>query len=254
MGRFRRVGEVVYGLAVLGAATLSAGIIGTALALPWVWLPRGARERRTSLAGQVFGRTVVQGLLGARAVVQGRVDLPAGQGALVLCNHRSWLDPPLLLGWTRSNGLAKREILFLPVIGFYGWLTGAVFFARGSAAARTAAREDVLTLIRAGCRVHVYPEGTRSRDGRLRSTVYLRLVSDCHAAGLPVVPCAVWGTERALPTQRRGAVPFQRVYLAIGPTMWPAEQGDPERFAEACWGAVGRLAERLAASDAAGAL
>ena len=51
--------------------------------------------------------------------------------------------------------------------------------------------------------------------------MFLRLVEDCHEAGVPVVPCAVWDTERALPCTRPAAVPFQAFHFAIGATRWP---------------------------------
>jgi 1-acyl-sn-glycerol-3-phosphate acyltransferase len=234
----RRVAEVGYGLAVLGLAVLTALVSGTLIALPFGWMRRGPRERVTVLAGAVFGWVVVRVLLLARPVVRGSVELPPGQGALVLCNHRSWLDPMVLLAWTSANGLSKREILYLPVIGFYGWLTGAVYFDRRSKAGRARAREEVLHLLRSGCRVALFPEGTRSRDGRLREKVYLRLVHDCYDEGIPVVPCAVWASERALPVDRAAAVPGQRFYLERGPVHWPAEHESAERFAEACWRGV----------------
>lgn len=241
----RRAAELGYGIAVLGLATCAALCVGTCMALPLAWLPRGRRERWTIHAARVFAWIVVRVLLVGRPVVRGEVDLPVGQGALVVCNHRSWLDPMVLLVWTGANGLSKQQILYLPVIGFYGWLTGAVFFDRHSKAARSRAREEVLHLLRSGCRVALFPEGTRSRDGELREQVYLRLIEDCHAEGIPVVPCAVWGTERSLPTARPAAIPAQRFLFSRGKPRWPAEHATPEAFAADCWRAVREQVESL---------
>ena len=118
----RRLAEIIYGLAVLAGAVVAASIIGTVMALPFVWMRRGPRERITIHAAEVFGWTIVRILLLARPRIHGQIDLPPDQGARIICNHRSWMDPPVLGAGTSANGLSKRQILYLPAIGFYAWL------------------------------------------------------------------------------------------------------------------------------------
>jgi 1-acyl-sn-glycerol-3-phosphate acyltransferase len=233
-----------YALGVLLGAIASAFVVGTALALPFAPLPRGRRERYTLTAAVIWARSVLA-LLGTTVVVTGESGLPSDTGALLLCNHRSWLDPLVLMAALRSNGLSKLEILFIPIIGFYGWLTGAVFFDRRVPAARHRARDEVMKLVRGGTRIQVFPEGTRSRDGQLREKVYLTLVEDCFRAGVPVVPCAVWATERVLPPGRPEAWPGQTVYLDVGPALDPRGFADAQAFAQACWSAVVRRVHRF---------
>ncbi|MBA2319963.1 MAG: 1-acyl-sn-glycerol-3-phosphate acyltransferase [Deltaproteobacteria bacterium] len=244
MSRLRSLIGAVYGAGVLLGAIASAAVIGTALALPFAPIPRGRRERYTLTAAVLWARSVLC-LLGARLVVTGESGLAPDEGALVLCNHRSWLDPVALIVALRSNGLSKREILWIPVIGLYGWLAGAVFFDRRDRAARQRARDDVLALIRGGARIQVFPEGTRSRDGRLSDKVYLTLAGDCYRAGHPVVPCAVWGTERALPVGVPVAWPGQTVCLDVGAALRPASFASEEAFVAACWDAVVRRVRRF---------
>lgn len=243
----RRVLGFVYGLWALVASVLSGLVIGTLGVLPFVVLPRGRRERYAMVAAQLWASVVVWPVLLARVRVSGRWRLPPGQGALLYCNHRSWLDPVLLMAVTRSNGLSKREIARLPVIGLYGRLAGAVFFDRRRIEDRQRARREVVMLARGGHRIQVFPEGTRSLE--LRRKVYLTTAHDAFAHGLPVVPCAVWGTERALPREP-AAYPLQRVRLDIGDPLWPHEHPDAESFASACWAEVVRRVEALAEEEA----
>jgi 1-acyl-sn-glycerol-3-phosphate acyltransferase len=244
-----RVAGALYGVGVLAVAVVLGFFVGTFGVVPFAVVPRGKRERYTMPSAVLFARIVVAGLLGVRARVEGAPDLAEGEGAVVVCNHRSWLDPLLLLWKAKAIGLSKAEIFWIPFIGLYGWLAGAVFFDRRSAGDRVRARREVMTLVRGGHRVQVFPEGTRSRDGRIGSRVYLTLPMDCHEAGLPVVCCAVYGTERVLPPNEPAAWPFQEVRLRFGRTMRPKDFPDSRTFADACWAEVVALATALESEE-----
>jgi 1-acyl-sn-glycerol-3-phosphate acyltransferase len=226
-------------VAVMGMflSVLAAFVIGGVTILPFVVVPRGRRERYTMPGAVWWASLVLHAILFARPRVTGQAEIAEG-GALFLCNHRSWLDPLLLMAYTRSQGLSKREILYIPFVGMYGWLTGAVFFDRSSPAQRSRAREETMQLVRGGHRIHVFPEGTRSRSAELGPKVYLTLVRDCFDAGVPVVPCAVWATDHTLPPGRIAAIPCQACRLDIGAARHPRDFPDAEAFAVACWADV----------------
>ncbi|MEZ4323172.1 MAG: lysophospholipid acyltransferase family protein [Myxococcota bacterium] len=219
--------------------------------LPFLPIPRGRRERYTMVAAAAWARLVVRGVLMARVHVDGEPGLAEGEGAILVCNHRSWVDPLLLMGWVQSNGLSKRAILFFPVIGLFGWLAGAVYFDRRDRNARARARDEVLFLVKNGHRIQVFPEGTRSRDGQIKSKVFLTLVRDAYEAGLPVVPCAVMHTDRTLPVGTFTAHPFQDVYLHVGPAMRPADFESDAAFAIEAWKRVKDRVRQLEADTAA---
>lgn len=231
-------------------AAVSTGLAyGTVGVLPFAVLPRGRRERYAMVTAQAWARTVVRHVLQTRVTRTGTWSLPADQGAVIFCNHRSWLDPLLLMSETRSNGLSKREIFWIPVIGLYGHLAGAIFFDRRDLEDRHRARREVMRLVSGGHRVQVFPEGTRSRDGELHQRVYLTTAFDAWERGLPVVPCAVYGTERVLPPHTPAAFLGQEVRLDIGEPLRPADYPSAQAFAEACWAEVVARFERLRAED-----
>lgn len=229
----RRVAAAVFGVWALGMSVLSAAVIGTTMLLPFWPVPRGRRERYTIVGAQVWARFVVQVVLLTRVEVKG--SIPAGDGALLVCNHRSWLDPLLLIGWTRSNGLSKKQVLYIPAVGFFGWLSGAVYFDRKNPEERAHARDEVMRLIRGGHRIQLFPEGTRTTTGRLREKVYLTLARDAWEAGVPVVPTAVFDTERVLPVGRPVAYPFQRVRIEVLEALHPDRYESAEAFAAEAW-------------------
>lgn len=234
-----------YGVYALVAGVVSAFVVGTVAILPFVVLPRGKRERYAIVGAAAWSWFAVRVLLLARPRIASDLPLPAGQGALVVSNHRSWVDPLVLMYTTRASGLSKQTILWLPFIGLYGWLAGSVFFNRGNPAQRARARQEVMRLLRAGSRIQLFPEGTRSRDGRLIERVHLTLVHDCFEAGLPVVPCALYGTERPLPPGRAVAFPGQAFDVSVGRPLWPKDYADAAAFADAVWSDVRRRVEAL---------
>lgn len=242
----RRIASAVFGVAVLVAASLLALFMGLFLVLPHALRPRGVRERYTMPGAVTWSGLVLRHLLRARVRVHGGPAPEDPAGLLILSNHRSWLDPLVLMHHTRSNGLSKSAIAWWPFIGLMGWLTGAVYFDRNDKKARARARDEVLHLVRSGNRVQVFPEGTRTRDGRIGKRIYLNLAMDCYKHGLPVLCCAVWRTDRVLPPDFFGAWWDQDVDLWVGPVLQPAGYKDARSFAAACWAEVVRGVDELA--------
>jgi 1-acyl-sn-glycerol-3-phosphate acyltransferase len=137
--------------------------------------------------------------------VRGAESIPKRGGAILASNHLAVADSfflPLMIR-RRLTFLAKREYFTTP--GLRGWLKRRFFSAAGqvpidrsSGSAAQAALDTGVRLLNAGKLLGIYPEGTRSPDGRLyrgRTGVgWLAL-----ASGLPVIPVAMIGTDRVLP-------------------------------------------------------
>lgn len=247
---FEQAIGVVLAAYALAASVVLAGAMGLVLVLPFVVVPRGRRERYTMPPARWWAGLVIDRVLGVRTRVRGSLELGEHEGALVLSNHRSWLDPLLLMRHLRSNGLSKRMILWIPFVGLMGWLSGAVFFDRENKRDRARARQEVLDLVRAGHRIQVFPEGTRTREGLVGKRIYLNLAMDCFKEGIPVVCCAVWRTEDVLPVGVFQAWYGREVDLVVGRTLRPADFPDARRFAQACWDEVVGHVERLSRAGA----
>jgi 1-acyl-sn-glycerol-3-phosphate acyltransferase len=215
--------------------------------LPFVVLPRGRRERYAIHGARLFGWLSLRLTMFARDRALGVEHLPRradGRGYLVVCNHRSWLDPALLLLHARAQGIAKKELVWVPFFGPNGYVSGGIFFDRKDPRDRARVVPEAVKLLRGGGNIQLFPEGTRTRDGHLREKVHLRLLVSAWEHGIDVVPAACWGTERAAPATSIGALPGQEMGIEFAPPLDRAAFSDGQAFAEATWAEVRRLAER----------
>ena len=137
---------------------------------------------------------------GIDIVVTGMENVPAGRPCIFMCNHVSNLDPPVVLPMLpgRSAVLLKKELMSIPILGRAMRMGRFIPVERGGK--RDAAQASVLAAgeaLKDGLNILVFPEGTRSKDGRLQSfkkgPFYLAM--ETHA---PVVPVAVAGTEKMM--------------------------------------------------------
>lgn len=147
--------------------------------------------------------------LGWHPTVEGAENIPAHGGAILAGNHLSVSDE-LLLGMTVSRHIAfwaKTE--YFSGSGFRGWVSramvrgvGAIPVARQGGRAVLAAFDAAIPILRDGGLVAVYPEGTRSPDGRLYRghTGAIRLAQ---AAGVPIIPVGTIGTDKVQPIGAR---------------------------------------------------
>ena len=144
-------------------------------------------------------------LLVFRPRVVGRENVPATGAFIIASNHLSFIDSMAipLMAPRRVGYLAKAE--YFTGSGIKGWFTKTWFTALGALPverqthrAAQAALDTALTVLKAGGGFGIYPEGTRSRDGRLArgktGVAWLALTADC-----PVVPVGITGTDRIQP-------------------------------------------------------
>ncbi|MDT7713957.1 MAG: 1-acyl-sn-glycerol-3-phosphate acyltransferase [Pseudonocardiales bacterium] len=147
--------------------------------------------------------------LAFRPEVRGAENLPRSGGALVASNHLAVLDSfvlPLMVP-RRMVFPAKCEYFSTPgVVGtlqrwFFSGM-GNVPIERGNGRAARAALDTGIRVLREGRLFGIYPEGTRSPDGRLYKgrTGVARMALE---AKVPVVPVAMVGTDRANPVGSR---------------------------------------------------
>lgn len=169
-----------------------------------------------------------------RLDVVGREHLPAAPPYLVIANHTSHLDAPAigcalpLRHAGRTHALAAGEVFFDSVAGatVVANVLNAfpVWRGRTKRGELTALRERLLET--RGIYV-AFPEGTRSRDGRMQAFKG-GLGALVAGSPVPVVPCHIDGAFAALPPHRRWPRPG-RITLTFGPPLVFAEL--PNRLA-----------------------
>jgi len=169
----------------------------------------------------------------ARTEVTGAEHVPESGGAILASNHLSVLDSfylPLVL--ERPLTFAAKSEYFTGtrpmerIAGAYLRATGQLSVDRAGARAGQEMLEAALDLIKGGALFGIYPEGTRSPDGRLyrgRTGIgWLALHS-----GVPVIPVAMVGTERLLPPGHKIPRPG-RIGIRIGkPLLFEEFAGQP---------------------------
>ncbi len=146
--------------------------------------------------------------------VEGRRNIPKKGPVLFVANHTSFLDIPAVgTAIGRHVSFVARETL--ADSRFLAWFLpqcDAILIRRGEA--DRAALRQIVERLEAGGAVAIFPEGTRSPDGRVQAfkggALYAAL-----RTGAPIVPVGVWGTENGL--SRRGKVRPARVRVAFGP-------------------------------------
>ena len=143
--------------------------------------------------------------------------VPLEGGVILASNHASFLDPPLVgAGLRRSiNYLARENLFRFPVMGWVlrQWQVVPVDRDGGGAKGLRA----ILDRLLAGGAIILFPEGTRTRDGKLqlaRSGIGLTVIKST----APVVPVRVFGTFEAYGRHLRIPRPY-RVAVKYGQPM-----------------------------------
>jgi 1-acyl-sn-glycerol-3-phosphate acyltransferase len=196
------------------------------------WMSAMAASFRAGLAGLT------------RVRVEGAVDqIPRIGPVIIAANHSSNLDVPVLgsslmprIG-RRFQWLGKRELFDWPVVGWIARNGGVHAIDRGAAdveAFRLAAR-----ILDEGHALFVFPEGTRSHDGRLgpgRDGVAVLALR----TGAPIVPVGVSGSYERWPRGQKLPHPGGRVTVRVGSPFRLADELSPD---------LDRRAAKSAATD-----
>ncbi|MFF9349128.1 lysophospholipid acyltransferase family protein [Streptomyces sp. NPDC014734] len=144
-----------------GCVLVLAGALGAPFALMLGPAPRERLIRRWAY-GVVRAFGVRVRITGGRAPDDGTRTAP---GTLVVANHISWLDVPLVAAVFPGRMLAKREISAWPVLGPLAAAGGTLFVDRDRLRALPATVREMGAALRGGSRVIAFPEGT-TRCGR----------------------------------------------------------------------------------------
>lgn len=167
-------------------------------------------------------------LLVARPMFQLRIDgadnIPPSGPAILVANHRSWLDPPLL------GAASRRPVHFLILRGVYDWPWARWFYrwmqaipVSSQAPSALSGMRQALRRLRSGEVIGIFPEGrvfSRDAPGEFRPGVAML----ARRSGSPVVPVQIRGSAAAWPRERRWPRPSQ-VRVRVGAPIVADEAG-----------------------------
>ncbi len=151
----------------------------------------------------------------------GRENIPGSGGVLVVSNHQSHLDPPLVgIGCPRRLNYVARETLFR--FAPFAWLIDSVgAFPIDREGMGLGGIKESLKRLKRGEMVLIFPEGTRTGDGAIApfrpgfTTLAVR-------SGAAILPVAIEGAFQVWP--RRQKFPGRgRIRVCYGPPILPAE-------------------------------
>jgi 1-acyl-sn-glycerol-3-phosphate acyltransferase len=138
-----------------------------------------------------------------RISVSGTERLDPQRSYIYMPNHQSNADIPLLLGRlpVQFRWLAKAELFKIPIFGRAMRGVGYISIDRSNRKSAFESLKRAADTIRSGTSVLIFPEGTRSRDGRIlpfKKGGFVLAVD----AGVPIVPIIIRGTGSIIPKGR----------------------------------------------------
>lgn len=183
------------------AATIRAGVPGVVVS----WL--GKPDLEGHYSRDVWSTRLLE-IAGARLHVEGQDGIDWSQPHVVVSNHQSGLDIPVVFCAIPAGVafVSKAEVRKVPILGSYMESVGMVFLDRGHGDAAMRALHEAAGRVRSGrSQIVVFAEGKRSADG------YVRLFKNgafvlAKEAGVSIVPMALEGAEEVL-----GPRPFDTV-------------------------------------------
>jgi 1-acyl-sn-glycerol-3-phosphate acyltransferase len=182
-------------------------------------------------------------LIGVSVEVIGQEHYDPGKTYLIVSNHASMADIPLILGSLHLNlrFVAKEELGRVPLLGWAMKGSGYVLIKRGQNREALQSLLDASERLKSGRSIHIFPEGTRSGDGRLLPFKRGPFII-ARKAGVPVLPVTIVGSHRITPNKslkiRKGSVK-----LVIGEPIEPGRFGSVEELQKAAHDVISRNLE-----------
>ncbi|KAI4335543.1 hypothetical protein L6164_014181 [Bauhinia variegata] len=154
---------------------------------------------------------------------------PTDTPAVYVSNHQSFLDIYTLLTLGRSfKFISKTSIFLYPIIGWAMFLLGLIPLKRMDSRSQLECLKQCMDLIKKGASVFFFPEGTRSKDGKL-GTFKKGAFSIAAKTSAPVVPITLVGTGQIMPAGREDIVNSGSVRVVIHK---PITGNDPNLLCE----------------------
>ena len=156
--------------------------------------------------GKYFASPFLLWVLGIKVRVHGGEQVDWDRPNVFVMNHQSIVDIPVAYCALKSpiSFVAKKSILYIPILGFAMWLAGMIFVDRSRSKEAIRSMKKGAFQIRSGIDILSYPEGTRSTEEAIRpfkrGAFHLAI-----EAKVPVVPVFAKNGGKLVP----GGLPIQ---------------------------------------------
>ncbi len=183
----------LYGIPIL---ILNTVVMGTLSLLTLIIDPRG---RMSHVIARYWSRCILY-TCGVRVERHGLAELDRSTSYIVISNHQSILDIPILVAFLPLHFriMAKKILFLIPFMGWHLWLSGHIAIDRKSLREGARALLKAAQKVKRGTSILLFPEGTRGLDGRPGPFKLggFRLAQEHQ---LPILPVTIDGSWRILP-------------------------------------------------------
>lgn len=176
---------------------------------------------------EIFGRTAFK-LLGVKVLVCGNKP-NINENYLVVCNHQSILDIPLVLGYVEPVAfIAKKELGKFPMVNVFLKHLGSVLIDRGNIRQTALAIREVMKKMNEGYHFLIFPEGTRSENGEMLP-FKPKSLEIAYKSKVPILPVSIWGNHLITPKHKL-TVSGNKTSILIGDFVYPEQFSSEEEL------------------------
>lgn len=201
---------IIYGGTILATVILAVVAMGM--------VPFSRTGNMPHLVARFWGRLILF-ISGVDVAVEGASRIDPDRSCIYMANHQSNFDIPVLLAHlpVQFRWLAKAELFKIPLFGQAMRGCGYISIDRTDRDSAFQSLREAARIIKSGTSVVIFPEGTRSLDGRIRPFKKGPFVLAIDA-GVPIVPVVIHGTWHIMPKKRLTIKPC-KVKLSILPSV-----------------------------------
>uniref|UniRef100_A0A1D1ZD99 1-acyl-sn-glycerol-3-phosphate acyltransferase n=1 Tax=Anthurium amnicola TaxID=1678845 RepID=A0A1D1ZD99_9ARAE len=210
------LGSRIRGICFYTVTAAAAIFLFMAMALvhPFVFLFDRYRRKAHHLIAKAWASLTVLPFYGVE--FEGLDNLPPDdRPAVYVSNHQSFLDIYTMLTLGKSfKFISKRGVFLFPIIGWAMFLLGMIPIRRMDTRSQLDCLKRCIELVKKGASVYFFPEGTRSKDGKL-CAFKKGAFSIAAKTGAPIVPITLLGTGNLMPPGMEGLLNSGSVKVVI---------------------------------------
>lgn len=177
-----------------------------------------------SFASRWWGKTIIRLSL-LPVDVKGRENIEPGTSYVFVANHQGQYDILLVCGYLGAEirWMMKRSLEKVPFLGIACKHAGYIFVDKGNAGKVRATYRRAEEAMKNGASIMVFPEGSRSRTGRM-GEFHRGAFTLADELQLPVVPMTINGSYNVMP-RGKALIEYHRLSLTIHKPIYPISKG-----------------------------